>query len=430
MRIKRDKYLDDLKLRMGNGMIKVITGIRRCGKTYLLFELFGAYLRSLGVDEAHLIEIALDDDQFEALRDPRALSHHIRERVADDDGQYYVLLDEVQYAMSSEELKDKDSPPRLYGVLNGLLHLRNVDVYVTGSNSKLLSSDVMTEFRGRGDRVHVRPFSFAEFMQAYEGDVYHGWAEYVTYGGMPLACAMRSDEQRARYLEDLFAETYMKDIIARNGIVKTQELDDLIDVLASCIGSLTNPSRIEATFKSELHSDISRNTIYTYIEYLKDSFLIEESGRFDVKGRRHIGSPRKYYFEDIGLRNARLGFRQVEETHIMENIVYNELCLRGYAVDVGVVEKRVRDGKGRQVRKQLECDFVANKGSERLYVQSAFQIPTRAKEEAEKASLLEIADSFKKVVLVRDVLKPRWDENGILTMSVYDFLLDPNSLRL
>ena len=418
MEIKRDLYLQRLIDRMHNGMIKVVTGIRRCGKSYLILKIFRDYLFGIGVDPSHILQVALDLRENAPLRDPDAILAHIRSLLLNDGQWTYIFLDEVQLL------------PEFEDVLNSLLHIPTVDVYVTGSNSRFLSKDVITEFRGRGDEVHLFPLSFREFMSVYTGDVYHGWAEYVTYGGMPLACAMRSDEQRARYLEDLFAETYMKDIIARNGIVKTQELDDLIDVLASCIGSLTNPSRIEATFESELRSDISRNTIYTYIEYLKDSFLIEESGRFDVKGRRHIGSPRKYYFEDIGLRNARLGFRQVEETHIMENIVYNELCLRGYVVDVGVVEKRVRDGEGRQVRKQLECDFVANKGSERLYVQSAFQIPTRAKEEAEKASLLEIADSFKKVVLVRDVLKPRWDENGILTMSVYDFLLDPNSLRL
>ena len=427
MEIRRDRYLNRLIDRMHNGMVKVVTGIRRCGKTYLLFNLFGDYLRSEGVDDEHIIEVALDVEENAALRDPAALSAYLRSKIASGREQYYVFLDEVQYAISREELKNPDALPRLYGVLNGLLRMRNVDVYVTGSNSKLLSHDVMTEFRGRGDEVRVRPLSFFEFMQGFDGDRYQGWAEYTVYGGMPLALSMHTDEQKARYLERLFEETYLKDVVERHEIRKRGELDDLVNVLASGIGTLTNPSKLENTFRSVLHSKISSNTISSYIGYLEDAFVIEEARRYDVKGRGYIGSPLKYYFEDVGLRNARLGFRQVEESHIMENVVYNELGARGYSVDVGVVEKRVRE-EGRDVRKQLEVDFVANRGSDRVYIQSALETRTPEKAAQEKASLLGINDNFKKVVLVRDVVKPLRDEQGVVTMSVFDFLLDEHSL--
>lgn len=428
MLIKRDWYLDALVARIGNGMVKVVTGARRCGKTFLLFDLFAGWLRDHGVSDECIVEVALDDELNAAYRDPVRLAEHLRSLIKDRDRQYYVLLDEVQYAISDAELRD-GTPPRLYGVLNGLLRMRNVDVYVTGSNSKMLSTDVMTEFRGRGDEVRVRPLSFAEFMQAYDGDVQHGWAEYVVFGGMPLTVSMRTDEQKARYLENLFEETYLKDIVARNRIRRTQELDDLVDVLASSIGALSNPAKIEATFKSRLHSSVSVNTIASYIRHLQDAFVIEEARRYDVKGRKYIGSPKKYYFEDMGLRNARLGFRQIEQTHIMENVVYNELRMRGYSVDVGVVEQRpLVDGHARRV--QLEVDFVANLGSRRYYIQSAYQLPDEEKVAQEKASLRGIDDSFSKIVLVRDVVKPTRDERGILTMSVYDFLLDPDSLAM
>lgn len=427
MEIRRDRYLNRLIDRMHNGMVKVITGIRRCGKTYLLFNLFGDYLRSEGVDDDHIIEVALDVEESVALRDPAALSAYLRSRIANGREQYYVFLDEAQYAISREELKNPDAPPRLYGVLNGLLRMRNVDVYVTGSNSKLLSHDVMTEFRGRGDEVRVRPLSFSEFMQGFDGDRYQGWAEYTVYGGMPLTLSMHTDEQKARYLERLFEETYLKDVVERYEIRKRGELDDLVNVLASGIGTLTNPSKLENTFRSVLRSKISSNTISSYIGYLEDAFVIEEARRYDVKGRGYIGSPLKYYFEDVGLRNARLGFRQVEESHIMENVIYNELRTRGYSVDVGVVEKRVRE-EGRDVRRQLEVDFVANRGSDRAYIQSALEMRTPEKAAQEKASLLGINDNFKKVVLVRDVVKPLRDEWGVVTMSVFDFLLDENSL--
>ena len=416
MEIKRDKYLNDLKDRMHNGMIKVVTGIRRSGKSYLIFSIFKEYLISEGVDEEHIIEMEFDKKENSKYRDPDDLLDYIKEHITDK-GEYYVLLDEVQMLEDFEE------------VLNSLLHIKNLDIYVTGSNSRFLSSDVLTEFRGRGDEIHVYPLTFQEAMQNYKGDIYHGWAEYVTYGGLPLVWGMRTDQQKIKYLTDLFDKTYISDIIEHNGIEKTEELETLLNVLASAVGSLTNPTKIEATFKSVLKSTISRNTVVQYLGYLKDAFIIKEANRYDVKGRKYIGTPLKYYYEDIGLRNARLGFRQVEETHLMENVVYNELLSRGYAVDVGVVETRKRNSEGKQEKRKLEIDFVANMGSQRYYIQSAFQIPDQEKEKQEKESLNNVDDSFKKIVLVRDVVKISRDEKGIVTMSIYDFLMDKNSLE-
>lgn len=416
MEIKRDKYLDDLKDRMHNGMIKVITGIRRSGKSYLIFLIFKEYLISEGVNEEHIIEMEFDKKENSKYRDPDALLDYVKEHITDK-GEYYVLLDEVQMLEDFEE------------VLNSLLHIKNLDIYVTGSNSRFLSSDVLTEFRGRGDEIHVYPLTFQEAMQNYKGDIYHGWAEYVTYGGLPLVWGMRTDQQKIKYLTDLFEKTYISDIIEHNGIEKTEELETLLNVLASAVGSLTNPTKIEATFKSVLKSKISRNTVVQYLGYLKDAFIINEANRYDVKGRKYIGTPLKYYYEDIGLRNARLGFRQVEETHLMENVVYNELLSRGYAVDVGVVETRKRNREGKQEKRKLEIDFVANMGSQRYYIQSAFQILDQEKEKQEKESLNNVDDSFKKIVLVRDVVKISRDEKGIVTMSIYDFLMDKNSLE-
>lgn len=416
MEIKRDKYLEDLKDRMHNGMIKVITGIRRSGKSYLIFSIFKEYLISEGVNEEHIIEMEFDKKENSKYRDPDALLDYVKEHITDK-GEYYVLLDEVQMLEDFEE------------VLNSLLHIKNLDIYVTGSNSKFLSSDVLTEFRGRGDEIHVYPLTFQETMQNYKGDIYHGWAEYVTYGGLPLVWGMRTDQQKIKYLTDLFEKTYISDIIEHNGIEKTEELETLLNVLALAVGSLTNPTKIEATFKSVLKSKISRNTVVQYLGYLKDAFIINEANRYDVKGRKYIGTPLKYYYEDIGLRNARLGFRQVEETHLMENVVYNELLSRGYAVDVGVVETRKRNQEGKQEKRKLEIDFVANMGSQRYYIQSAFQIPDQDKEKQEKESLNNVDDSFKKIVLVRDVVKISRDEKGIVTMSIYDFLMDKNSLE-
>ncbi|MDE6700494.1 MAG: ATP-binding protein [Acetatifactor sp.] len=417
MEIKRERYLKALIERMHNGMIKVVTGIRRCGKSYLIFRIFRNYLLDEGIDEDHIITIELDQRKNRRYRDPDAILEYIESLIADKE-QYYILLDEVQMLEEFEE------------VLNSLLHIENADVYVTGSNSRFLSKDIITEFRGRGDEIHVYPLCFKEFMEAYEGDMYHGWAEYVTYGGLPLTVLMKTEEQKINYLNRLFEETYIKDIIERNRIEKVQELNDLINILASATGSLTNPSKIEATFKSVIQSDISLNTIRQYMEYLKNAFIVNEANRYDVKGRKYIGTPLKYYFEDIGLRNARLGFRQIEETHLMENIIYNELRMRGFQVDVGVVHKRSRNEEGKQEKKQLEIDFVANLGSKRYYIQSAFSLPDKEKEEQEKASLLNVNDSFKKIIVVKDVVKVKCDENGITTMSIYDFLLQENSLEL
>ena len=417
MNIKRDKYLNDLINRMHNGMIKVITGVRRCGKSYLLFNIFKNYLLEQGVPESHIIMIELDQRKNKKYRNPDVILDYI-ESLIEDDNQYYVMLDEVQMLQEFEE------------VLNSLLHIRNADVYVTGSNSKFLSKDVITEFRGRGDEIHIYPLTFKEFMEAYDGDMYRGWAEYVVYGGLPLTVTMKTEEQKISYLTNLFKETYLKDIIERHNIEKTQELEDLINILASAIGSLTNPPKIEATFKSTIQSTISLNTVRQYIEHLEDAFIINKANRYNVKGRKYIGTPLKYYFEDVGLRNARLGFRQVEETHLMENIIYNELRSRGYSVDVGVVEKRGITEDGKEYRSQLEIDFVANLGSKRYYVQSAFSMPTEEKRIQEKASLVNVNDSFKKIVIVKDVVNVTRDEDGITTMSIYDFLLKENSLEL
>lgn len=415
--IARDKYLRDLINRMNNGMIKVVTGIRRSGKSYLLFKLFYEYLLSQGVLESHIIKIELDQRKNRIYRDPDVILDYI-ETLIEDDKQYYILLDEVQMLNDFEE------------VLNSLLHISNVDIYVTGSNSKFLSKDVITEFRGRGDEIHVFPLTFKEFMQVYDGDMYRGFADYIVYGGLPLISTMKTETQKVNYLTNLFNETYLKDIIERNHIEKTQELENLINVLASAIGSLTNPPKIQATFKSSIGSAISINTIRQYIEYLEDAFIISKAQRYNVKGRKYIGTPLKYYFEDIGLRNARLGFRQVEETHLMENIIYNELRYRGYSVDVGVVEKREMSENGKQIRKALEIDFVANLGSQRYYIQSALSMPTPEKQIQEKTSLINVADSFKKIIIVKDIVNVKRDENGIVTMSIYDFLLKENSLDL
>ena len=417
MEIKRGKYLQDLIDRMHNHLIKVVTGIRRSGKSYLLFHIFRDYLLSTGIGEDHIISIELDQRKNRRYRDPDAMLEYMDACIRDK-SMYYILLDEVQMLEEFEE------------VLNSLLHIDNVDIYVTGSNSRFLSKDVITEFRGRGDEIHVYPLTFKEFMQVYEGDMYHGWSEYMIYGGLPLSVTMNTEEQKASYLTRLFDETYLKDIIERNHVEKTQELENLINILASAIGSLTNIPKIEATFRTVLKSNISGNTIRQYVEYLEDAFIINKANRYNVKGRRYIGTPMKYYFEDVGLRNARLGFRQVEETHLMENIIYNELRSRGFSVDVGVVEKRSKDESGEAKRIQLEIDFVANLGSRRYYIQSAFALPDEDKKKQEKRPLLEVRDSFKKIIIVKDPVNVTRDENGVTTMSIYDFLLKDNSLEL
>ena len=417
MEVQRNTYLNKVINRMHNGMIKVITGIRRSGKSYLLLTLFRKHLRASGIPDDHILVMEFDRLENRRYRDPYVLLDYLKEQIKDE-GNYYILLDEVQMLQDFEE------------VLNSLLRESNLDIYVTGSNSKFLSQDVLTEFRGRGDEVHIYPLSFQEFMQIYDGDVYHGWAEYMMYGGLPLTVTMKSDEQKVQYLMSLFRETYIKDIVERNNIEKQQELEALLNVLASSIGALTNPTTIEATFKSRLHSSISNNTISKYIGYLKEAFMINEAQRYDVKGRKYIGSPLKYYFEDVGLRNARLDFRQVEETHLMENILYNELRMRGYNVDVGTVNQRYIDkNTGSKLTKHLEIDFVANLGSKRYYIQSAFQLPDAEKVKQEKASLLAMKDSFKKIIIVKDVIKPFQDNDGILTMGLFDFLQNANSLE-
>ena len=415
MEIKRNVYLQKLIHRMHNGMVKIITGIRRSGKSYLLLKLFRDHLLASGVPEDHILVMEFDRIENEQYLDPHMFITYLHEHMTDT-GNYYVLLDEVQLL------------PKFEAVLNSLLYEDNVDVYVTGSNSRFLSTDVVTEFRGRGDEIHIYPLSFAEFMDAYDGDVYHGWAEYILYGGLPLTRTLETNEQKASYLLQLFQTTYLKDLIERNHLEKAQELDDLLNVLASSVGSLTNPSKIVATFRSRLGSSISVNTVSSYIGYLKEAFLIQEAKRYDVKGRKYIGTPLKYYFEDIGLRNARLNFRQPDEPHLMENVLYNELCLRGYNVDVGNVIQRVRDENGTRQMKQLEVDFVANLGSKRYYIQSAYAMPDEEKRRQEKASLLALKDSFKKIIVVGNVVSPTQDDDGILTVGLLDFLLDPKSL--
>ena len=416
MKIKRDLYLQRLINRIDNGMIKVITGIRRSGKSYLIFKIFKSYLLNNLTDEQHIIEFELDRIENKKYRKPNIILEEINSLIVDNK-KYYILLDEIQMLEEFEE------------VLNSLLHKDNVDIYVTGSNSKFLSHDILTEFRGRGDEIHIYPLSFKEYMTVYEGDKYQGWADYVIYGGLPQILSMKTEEQKINYLTRLFEETYIKDIMERNKIEKIQELNDLINILASCVGSLSNPSKILSTFKSCIKSDISLNTIRKYIEYLKNAFVINETYRYDVKGRKYIGTPLKYYFEDVGLRNARLEFRQVEETHLMENIIYNELKIRGYKVDVGMVTKSILTSEGNREKKQLEVDFIANLGSKRYYIQSALSLSTEEKVKQEKASLININDSFKKIILVKDIIKVKRDEDGIVTMNVYDFLLNDNSLE-
>lgn len=417
MEIKRGVYLDKLIRKKKNGLIKVVTGVRRCGKSYLLFRLFHDHLLGSGVPEDHIIEIALDDRSNKALRDPDAMLMFIKENVRDN-GDYYIVLDEVQYL---DEFED---------VLNSLLHISNADVYVTGSNSKFLSSDVITQFRGRGDEIHVYPLSFSEYLPAYQGTEDEAWDDYLVYGGLPLVLTMNDPEDKAEYLNALFQKVYISDIIERHNVRNRAELDELVDILASAVGSYTNHNKLARTFKSVKGKTISDKTIKNYVDYLIDSFLISKAIRYDIKGKKYIGSPSKYYFEDVGLRNARLGFRQIEQTHLMENIIYNELRVRGYHVDIGVVEHFGTNGDGRRSKKQLEIDFVATKGSEKYYIQSAFALSTADKENQERRGLLTIPDSFRKIIVTGDNIKVRRDDNGIIMIGLRNFLLDENSLRL
>ena len=411
--IKRDVYLNKLISRKENGLIKIITGIRRCGKSYLLDPLFKNHLLESGVKEDHIIKLELDKEENKKYRDSHELNEYIKSQIKDKN-MHYILLDEIQMVEGFES------------VLNSFLYERNLDVYVTGSNSKFLSSDIITEFRGRGDEIKVFPLSFSEYVEAFKGDKQDVWNEYVLYGGLPLVLSKKTDEEKSKYLKDLFDQTYIKDIIERNNIQRVDILDSIINMLASSVGSLTNPQKIFNTFISNGEKEISLNTVNSYIKYIEDSFIVNKSDRYDVKGKKYIQTPQKYYFSDIGLRNARLNFRQQEENHIMENIIYNELIVRGYNVDVGVVE--VRDEN--KIRKQLEIDFVCNLGNKRYYVQSALNLDTREKTIQEERPLMNINDNFKKIIVVKDNMKHWITEEGILVVGIQEFLLDKNSLDL
>lgn len=417
MEIKRDYYLNKLIQKKHNGLIKVITGMRRCGKSYLLFRLFKQHLLSLGVAPDHIIEIAFDSFESKKLRDPEVLYPYVKSLLIDEQ-MYYILLDEVQLLGEFES------------VLNGFMRMPNADVYVTGSNARFLSKDIITEFRGRGDELHVNPLSFAEFMSVYDGNKYDGWNEYVLYGGLPPVVLLPTPEQKIELLKRLFDETYINDIVGRHKIRNKDEFEELINILASGIGSLTNPKKLSDTFKTKKNLKISVNTVNSYLDYLCDAFLVSRASRYDIKGRKYIDTPQKYYFTDLGLRNARINFRQLEENHSMENIIFNELVARDYNVDVGLVYAGGSDDEGKAVRRQLEVDFVCNKGSKRYYVQSAFAIPDEAKMRQETSSLLRIDDSFKKIIVLKDAPAPLFTDDGILVIGIYDFLLNPDSMDI
>ena len=417
MDIKRDLYLQQLIDRQHNGMIKVVTGVRRCGKSYLVFNLFSNYLKSNGVDDKHIIKVNLENRRNKKLRNPDALLEYIDAQLIDQD-MYYILLDEVQLV---DEFED---------VLNSYLDVPNADVYVTGSNARFLSKDVITEFRGRGDEVKIYPLSFAEFMSAFDGSNQLGLDEYMTFGGLPLILSYKTEEQKSAYLKNLFEETYIKDIKERYQIRHEEEFEELLNIISSSIGSLTNPTKLSKTFQSVKHVTVNPETIKYYLEYLCDSFLVSKAMRYDVKGKKYIDTPYKYYFTDMGLRNARINFRQDEKTHLMENVIYNELLIRGFNVDVGVVPVVTRDAEGKQVRSQLEIDFVCNQGSKRYYIQSAFRMNDEEKQQNEQASLTKVNDSFKKIIITGEESLVHRNEQGITTMSIYDFLLNPNALEL
>lgn len=409
MIIQRDVYLKKLIDRMNNGLVKVITGVRRSGKSYLLFELFYDYLKERGVEDSHIIRLALDDRKNKKYRDPDGLYEYVCGQIVDEK-QYYILLDEVQFVKEFED------------VLNGFLHIKNADTYVTGSNAKFLSKDIITEFRGRGDEIHIAPLSFKEFYSVYEGTQEEAWKAYCLYGGLPKVLAYKTDEDKAFYLKNIFDETYLTDIKERHKIRNDAELSELLDILSSSVGSLTNPRKLSDTFKSVKNVSIHSETLNNYLEYLSDAYLISQSKRYDIKGKKYINTPSKYYFTDMGLRNARLNFRQNEESHIMENVIYNELKIMGYNVDVGVVEySKLENGK--TVRVQAEVDFVCNKADKRYYIQSALTIPDREKMLQEQNSLTRISDSFKKIIIVKDVIKTHYNEDGILILNLFDFLL-------
>ena len=416
MEIQRDYYLEQLKIRKDNGMIKIITGIRRCGKSFLLFVLFKKYLLKIGIEKDHIIEIALDGIESEELRDPKKCYQYIKASMKDN-RKYYLLLDEVQFM------------PRFEEVLNSLLRMDNIDVYVTGSNSKFLSSDIVTEFRGRGDEIRIYPLSFAEYYSVYEGEYDDAWNDYMIYGGLPQIAQFKDERQKSEYLKNIFANVYLKDVVERNRIQNVDEIGALVDVLAFAIGAQTNPTKIANTFATERGSSYTNKTISNHIDYLADAFLISKANRYDIKGRKYIGANLKYYFVDLGLRNARLNFRQQEPTHIMENIVYNELLVRGYNVDVGIVEVIEKNNEGKRIRKQLEVDFVVNQGSQRYYIQVAYDMTTEEKQKQEFHSFRNIPDSFKKIVIVNGTAKPWRNEEGYVIMGMKYFLLKGDSLE-
>ena len=431
MEIARDYYLQQLIEKKDNGRVKIVTGIRRCGKSYLVFTLFDRYLRESGVKDDQIISLALDELPNAKYRNPIELDKYVRDRIADKTNRYYVLIDEIQFVAEIQNPYVDDSEAKLtfVDVIIGLARIKNADIYITGSNSKMLSSDILTQFRDRGDEIHVNPLSFSEFYPVYEGEKRNAWNDYYTYGGMPFVLTCKTHAEKSKYLLDLFKNTYIKDVVERHKILNDSSvLEDLLNIVSSSIGSLTNPTKLSHTFRSEKQIAISPDTIETYLGYFIDAFLIHESQRYDVKGKKYMKTPLKYYFTDVGLRNARLGFRQQEETHIMENVIFNDLKRRGFNVDVGLVECNYRDKNGKMNRKQLEVDFVLNQGNERYYIQSALTVADPEKRKQEIESLIKIPDSFKKIVVVRDYMNPWRDDNGILYIGVEQFLLDQNAL--
>lgn len=430
--LPRKQYLEKLIQKKDNGRIKVITGLRRCGKSVLLFQLYRNYLLGEGVQQDQIVGLALDILENAKYRNPIELDRYIREQTVDSNKRYYVFIDEIQFVSEIQNpyVDDPEAKITFVDAVLGLMQMPNIDVYVTGSNSKMLSSDILTQFRDRGDEIRVFPLSFAEFYEAYEEDKRGAWQDYYTYGGMPVVTTLNTHEEKSRYLRDLFSRTYLKDVLERHKILNEDEvLEILLDILASGIGSLTNPNKLSNTFKSERQINVAPETIDHYLDYFLDAFLIQKATRYDVKGRKYIKTPAKYYYSDLGLRNARLGFRQLEETHLMENILYNDLIRRGLDVDVGVVEYNTKGQDGKSIRKQLEVDFVVNRGSDRFYIQSALSIADPEKRKQEIASLLRISDSFRKMVVVKDYLKPWTDEHGIRYVGIEQFLLDEELLN-
>ena len=432
MEFDRHEYMQKLITKMNNGRVKIITGIRRCGKSYLLFELFARYLRENKIENEQIVTLALDEAINAKYRNPMELDKFVREQMKDKKKPYYIFIDEIQFVETIQNpyLDNKDATISFSDVVLGWMKIKNADVYITGSNSKMLSSDVLTQFRDRGDEIRVYPLSFSEFHEKYEGKERDALVDYYTYGGMPVLFSLPTHEEKSRYLRDLFRRTYLKDVVERYNIQNdTAVLEDLLNITASAVGSLTNPTKLSKTFLSEKQVHINSTTIERYLDYFTDAFLICRANRYDVKGKKYLQTPLKYYYTDVGLRNARLGFRQQEETHIMENVLYLDLIRRGYDVDVGVVEQHIKTPEGKKIRKQLEVDFVVNRGNSRYYIQSALSIAEPEKRKQEIASLVRIPDSFDKIVITRDYIKPWKDENGILYLGVEQFLLDGNALK-